>query len=125
VASYGAQWDEGCRAAARTLGAVARGWADALEETAAASPEEDDPAVRATREEELPAQRARRCLFYMYAIVCHSAGELRKEDVATVLPKPETRNTKPETRNPEPETRNTKPEYRIPNTASLIPNPRT
>ena len=30
VASYGAQWDASCRAAARSLGAVARGWADAL-----------------------------------------------------------------------------------------------
>ena len=59
-----------------------------------------------TSEDELPTLRTKRCLFYMYAVVCHSAGELTEEDVATVLPKPhtllETPNPNPRTINPEP-----------------------
>jgi hypothetical protein len=44
--------------------------------------------VDGTSEQGLPALRTKRCLFHMYAIVCHSAGELTTQDVATVLPKP-------------------------------------
>jgi len=29
--------------------------------------------------------RARRCIFSLYALVCHSAGELTFDDVATIL----------------------------------------
>ena len=38
----------------------------------------------ATSEDALPALRAKRCLFYMYAIVCHSAGELTVADAAAL-----------------------------------------
>ncbi|KAJ1474778.1 hypothetical protein T484DRAFT_1910816 [Baffinella frigidus] len=73
VASYGGQWHAGCREAARSLGAVASAWADALGDK-----------VDVTSEAELPTLRAKRCLFYMYAVVCHSAGELREEDAAAL-----------------------------------------
>ena len=41
-----------------------------------------------TSEDEKPTLRTKRCLFYMYSVVCHSAGELTAEDVATVLLEP-------------------------------------
>ena len=42
-----------------------------------------------TSEDELPTLRTKRCLFYMYAVVCHSAGELTLDDAAAVIPKPQ------------------------------------
>ena len=72
AAAWSSQWDDisGCesRAIARSFANITREWADDLGEQ---QPEQDDVAD----------QRARRCAWYMCALVCHGTGELSEEDV--------------------------------------------
>ena len=62
-----------------------------------------------TSEDELPTLRTKRCLFYMYAVVCHSAGELTLDDAVAVIPKPQNLSLQPSTLNPQPSTLNPQP----------------
>jgi hypothetical protein len=67
IAAHASQWDVETRDVARSFGAIALAWAREEIESADAS--------------KLPQLRARRCIFSMYAIICHGAGELRPADV--------------------------------------------
>ena len=76
IAAYAGQWDSGSRDVARQLGAIARTWADKLQEDVksldAATPRE---------QHELASQRAKCCLFSMLAIVSYAgSAELTLED---------------------------------------------
>ena len=69
IAAHASQWDAQSRDVARKYAAVARDWAD-CERFRIETAEPGDIAVL----------RARCCLFCMYAIVCHGAGELSDAD---------------------------------------------
>lgn len=65
IAAHASQWHDGCRAVARKFAQIARQWADDLEaEIAVALPKN------------VAGLCAKRCLYYMYGIVCYGAGEL-------------------------------------------------
>jgi len=68
IAAYASQWNEQSRETARSFADITRKWADDLGD--------EQPAV-----EDIADQRARRCLWYMYSIVCHGMGNLNAGDV--------------------------------------------
>lgn len=70
LAAHASQWDEGSRDVARLFGKIARAWAH----------EEIDSAPV----DQVACLRARRCIFAMYVICCHGAGELSQDDVAAL-----------------------------------------
>jgi hypothetical protein len=70
LAAVASQWDTQTRQVAREFATIVRRWADAL-----------IPKIEAATPEQIAELRGRRCLFSMYTIVCHSAGELSLEDV--------------------------------------------
>ena len=76
IAAYAGQWDADSRNVSRQLGAIARTWTDDLQKELqsmdAATPEE---------QQELASQRAKCCLFSMYAIMSYAgSAELSIED---------------------------------------------
>ena len=68
LAAFASQWDPATRRTAREFASIARGWAANLDE------EVDSPSAALER-------RARRCIFYMYSMICSFAGELSPFDV--------------------------------------------
>ena len=71
LAAHASQWDEASRDAARLFAEIARAWA---------REDVDDSAPAA----QVACLRARRCVFAMYVICCHGAGELSRDDVAAL-----------------------------------------
>jgi len=74
IAAVASQWDSATRETSRQFAQISRAWAD---EVAAE--------IEGAEVEQVPVLRARRCLFYMYAIVCHCAGELSVDDVGELM----------------------------------------
>jgi len=70
LAAHASQWDAASRDVARSFANIALGWAREDIETASA--------------QKVAHLRARRCIFAMYAISSHGAGELLDEDVAAL-----------------------------------------
>ena len=70
IAAHASQWDEESRPVARRFAQIALEWARGDIESAPPS--------------KVPQLRARRCIFSMYAIVCHGAGELSSEDMTSL-----------------------------------------
>ena len=70
IAAHASQWDAETREVARSFGAIALTWAREEIESANSS--------------KVPQLRARRCIFSMYAIICHGAGELSPADVSAL-----------------------------------------
>ena len=73
IAAHASQWHEPCREVAREFARIARTWSDEL-----------DKEITSALPENVPALRAKRCLYCMYGVVCHSAGELSDADVASL-----------------------------------------
>ncbi len=73
LSAHASQWDDASRSTARCFAEIARSWADDVA-TELAKAEAD----------KIPVLRARRCLFYMYSLICHSTGELSEGDAAAV-----------------------------------------
>jgi hypothetical protein len=69
LAAHASQWDAQSRLTARHFARTAQQWAEDTVVDEGAPPEQQAMA------------RSRRCLFSMYGIVCHGAGELSVEDV--------------------------------------------
>ena len=67
IAAHASQWDSGTREVARSFAAISLAWA--REEISSADAKQ------------VPALRARRCIFAMYAIICHGAGEMSAADM--------------------------------------------
>lgn len=74
VANYAAQWVQEARELARQLSTIAERWADSLKKEERLAPVE-----------QLPAIRARRKLFYMYALNGHSTGEMTYQDLLQMI----------------------------------------
>eukprot|EP01050_Picozoa_sp_SAG11_P004953 SAG11_NODE_331_length_10659_cov_4.512689_2_plen_375_part_00 len=68
AASWASQWDVQSRDTARLFASITRKWADDLGE--------EHPAP-----EDVADQRARRCVWYLCALICHGSGELNSDDV--------------------------------------------
>ena len=71
IAAHASQWDKDSRDVAREFARISISWAKQLEEQ-----------LEIAKPSDVPALRARRCLFYMYGIVCYGAGELSATDAA-------------------------------------------
>jgi hypothetical protein len=74
LAAVVSQWDPQTRDVSREFADIAWKWGLAV------ASEMEDAAIEA-----LPSLRARQCLFTMYSIVCHTAGELTVGDVEALL----------------------------------------
>ena len=70
IAAHASQWDAETRGVARSFAAIALAWA-----------RED---IESSDAKKMPQLRARRCIFAMYAIICHGAGELSAADVSAL-----------------------------------------
>jgi hypothetical protein len=74
IAAVASQWDPDTRETSRQFAQISRAWAD-----------EVAVEIENAGAEQVPVLRARRCIFYMYAIVCHCAGELVLGDVEALV----------------------------------------
>ena len=78
IAAHAAQWHTPCREVARDFAKVARAWGDDLDKDI------KKMSLSSSSPEHVAGLRAKRCLYCMYGIVCHTAGELSDEDAASL-----------------------------------------
>ena len=72
MAAHASQWDVASRDVARQFAAITSSWAEQLADQL--------HAAATSHPKRVASLRARRCLFYMYGILCHGAGDLTLED---------------------------------------------